>query len=133
MRRHDDPKTASLRALPVFETARQSDLRTLAAAGDVVTVEAGRVLHEGGHLAQQVLLVLDGTVDVVAGGGRTTTVRPGQFAGVDAVLDGSWYASDAVAASEVTALAIWAPRLRALVETNPVVRTAVTRQLAPSA
>lgn len=127
MRRHDDPKLEQLRAVPLLATASHADLRALAAAGDVVAVPAGHRLLLAGHRTNEAFLLLDGIV--VAG----SPVRSGELVGVVEVLDGQPAAVDAVAVTDATALVLSGPRLRALMETNHVVRVAVVRQLADRA
>ena len=127
--RHD-PKVDQLRSVPLFADASTRDLRDLASAADVVVLDAGRFLQRRGRHVVEAYLVLDGEVDLVADGFQLAALGPGDLLGELEIVDGEPAASDAVAAGEVTALVLTAPRLRGLVESNHAVRTAVVRQLA---
>lgn len=128
--RRPDPKIERLRALPPFHGANERDLRDIAAAGDLVAVEAGRVLCRTNRRAVEAYVVVDGMVDVVRHGTTLATLRRGQIVGELGVLDGEPRSADVVAATDVTVLVIPAQELRALFETNHTVRGAVMRQLA---
>lgn len=127
--RHD-PKLDRLRSVPLFAEASTRDLRDLGAAGDVVTVDAGRFLQRAGARVGESFLVLDGELSLVVDGSEVARLGPGDLLGELEVMDGQPAATDAVAGTDVTALVVPAARLRALVDTNHAVRTAVVRQLA---
>jgi CRP/FNR family cyclic AMP-dependent transcriptional regulator len=127
--RHD-PKLDRLRSVPLFAEASIRDLRDLGAAGDVVTVDAGRFLQHAGARVGECFLVLDGELSLVVDGSEIARLGPGDLLGELEVMDGQPAATDAVAGTDVTALVVTAARLRALVDTNHAVRTAVVRQLA---
>jgi CPA1 family monovalent cation:H+ antiporter len=127
--RHD-PKLDRLRSVPLFAEASARDLRDLGAAGDVVTVDAGRFLQRAGSRVGESFLVLDGELSLVVEGSEVARLGPGDLLGELEVMDGQPAATDAVAGTDVTALVVPAARLRALVDTNHAVRTAVVRQLA---
>lgn len=128
--RHHDQKIDLLRSLPPFAGASNRELRDLAAASDVVTADAGRVLLRADRRALETYLVIDGTVDVVIGGETVCSLHRGEFAGELGVIDGQPRSADVVAATDVTLLAISAPALRALIETSHALRIALLRQIA---
>lgn len=125
MRRFQDPKVLALLGLPLWGTARRTDLRSLAAAGDEVALPAGSRLQRAGTTPTECFLVLDGTA--------APSGRPGDIIGVPEALDGATAPTDVVATSELRALVLTPARLRALVETNHIVRAAVFRQLVTQA
>ena len=128
--RHHDEKIDLLRSLPPFTGASNRELRDLAAASDVVTAAAGRVLLRADRRAIETYLVIDGTVDIVIGGVTVCSLQRGEFAGELGVIDGQPRSADVVAATDVTLLAITAPALRALIETSHALRIALLRQIA---
>ena len=128
--RHHDEKIALLRSLPPFTGASNRELRDLAAAADIVTADAGRVLLRADRRALETYLVVDGTVDVVIGGATVCSLHRGEFAGELGVIDGRPRSADVVAATDVTLLAISAPALRALIETSHALRIGLLRQIA---
>lgn len=127
--RHD-PKVELLRSVPVLAEASSRDLRDLAAAGDTVDLPAGRFLQRSGRRVGDAYLVLTGEVALVVDGHEVATLVPGDLLGELEIVDGEAAATDGVAATDVTALVLTAPRLRGLVESNHAVRTVVVRQLA---
>jgi CRP/FNR family cyclic AMP-dependent transcriptional regulator len=125
-----DLKLQHLRALPLFATASVRELRTIAAAGDIVQVEAGRALCRAERYAREAFLVLDGMVDVRINGGTVASLRRGNLVGELGVIDGLPRSADVIAATDVTVLAIGAREMRSLLGTSRTVRDAVLRQLA---
>ena len=109
MRRHHDEKVQRLRAVPAFGRLPARELRAIAAAGDLVELEPGRVVQEAGHRPRGGVLVLDGTI-VAAG----SSFGPGSFVGRDEVLRGDAAVADAVTATPVLGLVFHTPELRSL-------------------
>ena len=128
--RNRDEKIELLRQLPPFLGARGAELRTIAAAADLVSVDAGRVLCRTDRRALEVFVVVDGMVDVVIGGTTVATLRRGQIVGELGVIDGAPRSADVVAATDARVLTISAPATRALLDTSPAFRGAVLHQLA---
>ena len=125
-----DEKIDLLRSLPPFTGASTRELRALAAASDIVTADAGRVLCRANRRALETYLVIDGSVDVVVQGETVCTLHRGEFVGELGVLDGEPRSADVVAGTDVTLLAVQASALRALIDTSHALRTALLRQLA---
>ena len=128
--RNRDGKIDLIASLPPFTGAGRRELRDLAAAADIVDVEAGRVICRADRRAVEAYVIVDGMVDVVAGEQVIATLRRGAIVGELGVLDGRPRSANVVAATEVRLLAIAAPALRALIETSHAVRVAILNQLA---
>lgn len=128
--RNRDEKIELLRQLPPFRGARGAELRSLASAADLVSVEAGRVLCRADRRALESYVVVDGMVDVVIGGSTVATLRRGQIVGELGIIDGAPRSADVVAATDARVLTISAQATRALLETSPTFRSAVLHQLA---
>lgn len=128
--RSPDEKIELLRRLPTFRGARRRELRLIAAAADVATVESGRVICRADRRALESYVVVDGMLDVVIDGTVVATLRRGQIVGELGVIDGEPRSADVVAATDATLLAISAPATRALIETSHSFRMALLRQLA---
>jgi CRP-like cAMP-binding protein len=128
--RTSDEKIHLLRQLPTFRGAGRRELRALAAAADVVTVDAGLVLCRADRRALESYVVVDGMVDVVIDGTTVATLRRGQIVGELGIIDGEPRSADVVAATDATVLAISAAATRGLIETSHTFRTALLRQLA---
>jgi CRP-like cAMP-binding protein len=116
--------------MPVLSGAHRRELRPLAAATDLVSADAGRVLCRAGRRALETCIVVDGMVDVVVQGTTVASLRRGQIVGALGVIDGETRSADAVAATDVTLLVIHASALNGLIETSHALRTALLRQLA---
>jgi len=125
-----DEKLTMLRRLPPFSGASRRELRAVAAAADVVAVEAGRILLRADRRALEAYVVIEGFVDVVIHGRTVATLTRGQVVGELGVIDGEPRSADVAAATDATLLAIPAPALRALIETSHAVRTMLLRQIA---
>lgn len=129
MRKRDE-KIILLRSLPLFAGASERELRSVASVADIVSVEAGRALCRADRRATESYVIITGMVDIVVAGTAVASLRRGQIVGELGVIDGEPRSADVVAATDVTALAISAPELRALIETSHSVRMAMLRQLA---
>ena len=127
---HADMKIERLRELPLFAAAGPREMRAVAAAGDLLDVEAGRVLCQAERHARECFLVVDGMVDVVIDGTTVATLRRGQLVGELGVIDGLPRSADVIAATDATVLAIAAREMRSLIATSRALREAVLRQLA---
>lgn len=128
--RHPDEKIELLRSIPPFAGATRRELRDLAAAGDIVSEDAGRVICRVDRRALESYVVLDGSVDVVVAGDVVATLGRGDFVGELGVIDGEPRSADVIAATDVTLLAISAPSLRSLIDTSHPLRIALLRQIA---
>lgn len=127
--RHDG-KIERLRTLPLFDATGDRELRAIAAAGDLVMVDAGEVLCRADRAARECFLVVDGMVDVRIGSTTVATLRRGNLVGELGVIDGLPRSADVVAATDVTVLTFDARSMRSLLATSTTIRDAVLRQLA---
>ena len=105
-RTSSDRKIDRLEALPMFMRCSSGEIRRIARACDVVSVEAGRSLAEEGRSAAQVLIVMDGQAVVLTGGARTGTIGPGEtFGELAALAGGTNHASlESVTSAEVAVI-----------------------------
>lgn len=83
---------AFLRELSLFAGLREDVLESIGRYARRIEVEAGQVLFEEGELAKEMLVVLDGELDVVkhaASGGEACIARlgPGDVVGEMALID----------------------------------------------
>ena len=125
-----DGKVERLRTLPLFAATSARELRAIAAAGDLVDVEAGQALCRADRYARECFLVVDGMVDVRIGSTTVAALRRGNLVGELGVIDGLPRSADVIAATDVTVLAFDARALRSLLVTSTSIRDAVLRQLA---
>jgi CRP/FNR family cyclic AMP-dependent transcriptional regulator len=128
--RTPDEKIELLRRLPTFRGAGRRELRAVAAAADVTTADAGRVLCRADRRALETYVVIDGEVDVLLDGTTVATLRRGDIVGELGMIDGEPRSADVVAVTDVRLLAIPVPAAKALIETSHSFRMALLRQLA---
>jgi len=130
MRNGHDDKHETIKALPPFLGASRREVRDIAAAADLASVTAGRVLCRADNRALEVYVIVDGTVDVHVDGQVVASLGRGEIVGEVAVIDGEPRTADVVAATDLTVLAIHAVAFRALLETSYTLRIATLRQMA---
>ena len=129
MRKRDE-KIDLIHEIPAFSSASSSELKQLATATDILTAEAGDVLCRADRRAFEAYVIVDGTVDVIAGDTVLASLQRGQIVGELGVIDGEPRSADVVARTDVTALVMQARVLLPLLGTNASLRAAVLQQLA---
>jgi CRP-like cAMP-binding protein len=110
---------AALAAVPVFSGFTKRDLERLAAETDVVSFRAGQAIVEEGMLGETMFVVLSGEASIVHGKRRLGTVRPGDFFGELAAIDGAPRSATVVAETPVIAIRLFRRTLLALLKAEP--------------
>jgi CRP-like cAMP-binding protein len=118
-------KIEQLRELAVFRHCTGHELERIARAADRMHVDAGRVLCREGQHGREVFAIIDGEVEVTAGGRHVGTVGPGELLGEVGVFSGRPRMATAVAATPVSAFVVHISLLEVLVESPVVVRSLV--------
>jgi CRP-like cAMP-binding protein len=77
MHRHEDP----LRQIPLFSGMSAKDLEHIHKIATSLTVTAGEVLMEEGAVSHEMVIVIDGTLEVTRHGEHIADVGKGGFAG----------------------------------------------------
>ncbi|HEX7254730.1 MAG TPA: cyclic nucleotide-binding domain-containing protein [Gaiellaceae bacterium] len=116
-----------LGALPLFSGLRKRQLRGIARLASVVDYEAGEVIVQQGEAGDSFYLVLEGRARVL---GRSRPLRPGDFFGEMALVDGGPRSATVTASAAVRVMKL--PRrafLRALKE-DPQIGLAIMETLA---
>jgi len=103
---NDDLSTlvAALRALPTFAEATDAELRTIAAAGSLVTVPQGWSLMWERTAADKAYVVLAGELDVRRGGAHVARLGAGDVVGEYAIVEHRLRSATVVAASPLEVL-----------------------------
>lgn len=102
----DDLSTlvAALRALPTFTEATEAELRTIAAAGRLVTVPQGWSLIWEKTAADKAYVILSGDVDVRRSGTVVAGLGAGDVVGEYAIVEHRLRSATVVAASPLEVL-----------------------------
>jgi CRP/FNR family transcriptional regulator, cyclic AMP receptor protein len=116
-----------LSALPLFARLRKRQLRGIAKLAKVADYSSSEVIVQAGERNDSFYLLLDGRARVL---GRSRVLRPGDFFGEMALIDGGPRSATIIAASPVRVMTL--PRrafLKAL-EQDPQVGLAIMKTLA---
>jgi CRP-like cAMP-binding protein len=108
-----------LSVVPLFSGFSKRDLNRLAGETDVVSFTAGTPVVEEGMLGATMFIVLSGEAKVVRGSRRLSTLRPGDFFGEVALLDGAPRSATVVADTHLVAIRLYRRTLLRLLEAQP--------------
>jgi CRP/FNR family transcriptional regulator, cyclic AMP receptor protein len=108
-----------LSVVPLFSGFSKKDLNRLAEETDVVSFPAGTVVVEEGMLGATMFVVLSGEAKVLRGTRRLGTLRPGDFFGEIALLDGAPRSASVVAETPVVAIRLFRRTLLRMLEVEP--------------
>jgi CRP-like cAMP-binding protein len=88
-----------LKTIPLFSSLSDSALNTVAVFASETSVSAGkRLVHEGDY-AYDLIVIDDGTADVIKGGETVGSLGPGDVFGEIGMLEGGKRTADVVATS----------------------------------
>jgi CRP-like cAMP-binding protein len=119
IRRSHRQTAQALSAVPFFATLSKKELRRLAEDTDVVSFAAGQTIVEEGMPGETMYVVLAGEAKVQQGRRRLGTVRPGDFFGEVAVLDGAARSATVTAQTPLTAVRLYRRTLLRLFKAEP--------------
>jgi len=83
-----DQRIARLKAVPLFAHCDSKQMDFIATQVEEMDFPAGRVLCTEGTYGGDFFILESGAADVTRGGGRIATMRPGDFFGEIALVDG---------------------------------------------
>ncbi len=115
--RHETAQVLSV--VPLFAGFTKRDLARLADETDVVSFPKGSTIVEEGLLGETMFVVLSGEAKVMKGTRRLGTVRPGDFFGEVALLDGAPRSASVVAETPVVAIRLFRRTLLRMLEAEP--------------
>jgi len=108
-----------LSVVPLFSEFSKRDLNRLAEETDVVSFPAGAPIVEEGMLGATMFVVLSGEAKVLHGSRRLNTIRPGEFFGEVAILDGAARSASVVAETPLVAIRLYRRTLLRMLEAEP--------------
>lgn len=109
----------ALSVVPLFAGFTKRDLSRLAEETDVVSFPAGKPIVEEGMLGETMFVVMSGQAKVLRGTRRLGTVRPGDFFGEVALLDGAPRSASVVAETPLVAIRLFRRTLFRMLEAQP--------------
>ncbi len=130
MRIGKNHKIDLLRRVPLFASSSKKELSEIALIADEIDLPKGKVLIREGDQGKEFFVLVDGTVDVIRGGRKLTSMGPGDFFGEIALVAKKPRNATIKATSPVRALVINERSFRALLERSPKVQLGVLKALA---
>ena len=125
---------ARLSAVPLFAGLSDDDLDDIARSLEVRQVKAGKTLIKQGQWGHELLVVLDGEVEIRRDDQTVATQGPGSVVGETAVLSDARRNASVVARAAATVGTIEYSQIHALIDTIPELGgrlDALTRDRAP--
>lgn len=119
LRRTRRETAQALSVVPLFAGLTKRDLNRLAEETDVVSFAAGTTVVEEGLLGETMFVVLSGEARVTKGKRRLGSVRPGDFFGEVALLDGAPRSATVVAETPLEAIRLYRRTLLRMLEAEP--------------
>ncbi len=127
----DDRKTERLQAIDLFSEADKKALSHLASAADELHLKPGSVLISEGHIHTGGYVIAEGTVSVLIDDEEVAEIPEGQVVGELGLFGGDPKASATVVAkTEAVVFVIPYNRFDEILDDNPGLLKAITRQLA---
>jgi CRP-like cAMP-binding protein len=125
MKLHRDAKVDLIRRIPLFTQCSPAELALVASIADEVDLREGRHLTDEDTPGQEVVVIIEGTADVLQHGQPINQIGPGQFVGEIALVTGRPRTATVVATSPVHALVIEGHAFRRLLDEAPGIRAKV--------
>jgi CRP-like cAMP-binding protein len=120
-----DAKIELIRQIPLFSECKKKELTSIASLADLIEVPAGMRLVNEGAVDRDLMVIVEGSVDVRRGKRKLATLSAGQFFGEIALISGGPRNATVTATSPVSLLVIREQPFRLLVENTPSILTSV--------
>ncbi len=119
LRRTRRETAQALSIVPLFAGFTKRDLNRLAEETDVLSFSPGTTVVEEGLLGETMFVILSGEARVLKGNRRLGTVRPGDFFGEVALLDGAPRSASVVAETPLEAIRLYRRTLLKVLQAEP--------------
>ena len=130
MRLSGERKTDLLHSIPLFGGCSREELEAVARVTDELTLPAGRVLMQEGAAGRELIVLVDGEVQVERGGEAIGAMSGGDFIGELALVLHRPRTATVTATTEVRILALEARQFERLLEDVPTIATKVLKAVA---
>lgn len=108
-----------LAQVPLFQDLDKKDLEYIGKVATLLDIKAGQVLMSEGSLAHEMVIILEGTLEVTRDGEHIADLGPGSFAGELALLTRSHRHSTVSAKTDVEVLHIDGRAFASVLEEAP--------------
>lgn len=125
-----EEKVAWLRRVPLFADLSTAQLEGVAPFVDEVDTQAGQVLIDQDGFGQEMLIIIDGRVEVTRDGHHVRDLGPGEVVGEIALLDGGPRTATVTAREQTTVLSISRRALDTVLDRVPGLPHELLRALA---
>jgi CRP/FNR family transcriptional regulator, cyclic AMP receptor protein len=123
-------KTDLLKAIPLFAECSRKELEAVAFVADEVMLPTGTVLMKEGAVGRELVVIVEGQVDVVQGGNRIATLSSaGDFVGELALVTHRPRSATVTAATELRALVLTARDFEHILSDVPTIAVKVVRAI----
>ena len=129
-------KVDLIKGVPLFKSAKRSELEQIASIADEIDLPEGKVLIKEGGTGREFFVLIEGTADVERGGKKVASIGAGDFFGEIALIAKTPRNATITTTSPVRALVITDRAFRQLLDHSPRIAvgvlTALAERLAPT-
>lgn len=123
-------KVDLIKGVPLFKSAKRSELEQIASIADEIDLPAGKTIITEGDTGREFIVLIDGTADVERGGKKIDEIGPGDFVGEIALISKTPRNATVTTTSPVRALVITDRAFRKLLDDSPEIQIGVLLALA---
>lgn len=120
-------KTDLLREIPLFSECSRAELDQVAGVADELALPAGTILMREGAVGKELVVLIDGEVDVTHGSTRIATRTGGDFVGELALVTQRPRTATVTATSEIRVLVVSASAFQRLLHDVPAIAVKVLK------
>jgi CRP/FNR family transcriptional regulator, cyclic AMP receptor protein len=124
------PKATDLKAIWLFSGCSASELRKIRSSLDALSVPAGKLLVEEGHIGQEFFIIVDGKASVTRNGKKVATLESGSHFGELALLDRRPRSASVVSVTDMEVLVMSQRQFNGLLESVPTIARKMLSALA---
>jgi len=124
------PKAVDLKSIWLFSSCTASELRKIRSSLDSVSVPAGKILVQEGHIGQEFFVIVSGRAAVTRNGRKVATLGPGDHFGELALLDRRPRSASVVSETELDVLVMSQRQFNSLLESVPSIARKLLSALA---
>ena len=125
MRLRKTTKVDLIAKVGLFQACSKAELGRIAEASDELALPAGAVLMREGERGREVVVIVDGSVDVLKDGERLRTMGPGDFAGEIALVANVPRTATVIATTPVRVLVLSDRAFGRLIQETPSIAAKV--------
>ncbi|MGD0881497.1 MAG: cyclic nucleotide-binding domain-containing protein [Acidimicrobiales bacterium] len=124
------PKAVDLKSIWLFSSCTAAELRKIRSSLDSVSVPAGKILVQEGHIGQEFFVIVSGRAAVTRNGKKVATLGPGDHFGELALLDRRPRSASVVSETDLDVLVMSQRQFNSLLESVPSIARKLLSALA---